>query len=368
MKPTEMQPREEAKVIWHKRQHRKKRRAAVIVLLVFAAIVGIGVSTFYIVRQVGKSALYKKTASASMNMVREETLDDYDPEAVKYQGEIYHYNKDIITFLVMGIDKSDPVNRNITGNINHHEGGQADALFLVSANPHSKKIFVIGINRNTLAPIEMYSQSGQYLTTQMEPISLQHGFGTGLEDSCERQVKAVSELFYKLPISGYVAINMGVFSEINDAVGGVELPLLEKIPKGSATLNQPVGTMVLLKGRDAFDYVHGRNPEEFNSASNRLERQKQYINAFIPKAMAQVKANPSFVVDLYNMVSKYMVTDVSLSQAVYLATEMIGYTVDPEIYSLKGEMVMDLDGFEKYHIDDDALYDLIMELYYEKVE
>lgn len=367
MKPTEMQTNEDAKIIWHKQRRSKKKRIALIALLVFIAIIGIAVSTFFIVRQVGKSALYKKTASASMNMIKEETLDDYDPEAVKYKGGIYHYNKDIITFLVMGIDKYEPVNRNLPQNLDHRKGGQADALFLVSADPHTKRIFIIGINRNALAPVEVYSKTGQYLSTQMEAISLQHGFGTGLEDSCERQVRAVSELFYNLPISGYAAINMGVFSKINDAVGGVELELLEQIPGASALLNQPVGTRVTLKGKDAFDYVHGRNTEEFNSANKRLERQKQYINAFIPKAIAQVKADAGFVVELYNMVSKYMVTDVSLSQVVYLASEMLGYTVDPEIRSLEGEMVLDSDGFEKYHVDDDALYDLIMELYYEQV-
>ncbi len=355
------------KVIWRKR--RRKRRMILRLLLIVLALIGIGLSVFLIVRKSGKAALYKKTESASMTIGAKETLEDYDPDAVEYKGEIYHYNKDILTFLVMGIDKMTPVNRNVPSSIDHRQGGQADALFLVSADPHKKRIFVVGVNRNALAPVDIFDKDGQYLATQMEPVSLQHGFGTGLEDSCELQVKSVSELFYKLPISGYAAINMGVFPKINDAVGGVELPLLERMSGVAPVLNQPEGTVVTLQGNAAFDYVHDRNSKEFASANKRLARQKQYISAFIPKAISKVKENPGFALDLYDLVSKYMVTDVSGSQVVYLASEMLGYTFDAQdIYTLDGEMVLDDDGFEKFHVDDDALYDLIMQLYYEKVE
>lgn len=355
------------KVVWHR--EKKKSKAPLIVLLVIAALLVIVASGFFVVRHTGKLALRQKTESVQMNMAKEENLQEYDPDAVKYQGEIYHYNKDMLTFLVMGIDKMTPVNRNPKGKINYLKGGQADALFLVSANPHTKEVFVIGINRNAMASIEVLSEEGQYLTTKQDVICVQHGFGTGLEDSCERQVRVVSELLYNLPISGYAAINMGAVSKINDAVGGVELPLLHKIPKGSALLRQPEGTMVTLKGKDAFDYLHNRDVDEFGSANKRLERQKQYANVFIPKAVEKIKENPSFVVNLYNEVSKYMVTDITLSQAVYLATELSGYTFDSNhIYTLEGETVVADDGFEQFYVDDDALYDLIMKLYYEKVQ
>ena len=370
MKPTENQPQ---KVVFRKRRSKKTILLHwLIFLLAAAAVISAVPLTFMAVQKIGKAALYGKTQSASMEMQREElpevSLEDYDPEAVKYKGGIYHYNKDILTFLVMGIDKMQPVNRKPNPKADFREGGQADALFLVSANPHTKEIFVVAINRNALAPVEVYDKYGNYITTQMEPVSLQHGFGTGLEDSCERQVKCVSEMFYKLPIAGYAAINMGIFIPLNDAIGGVELPLLHKVPDGSWRLNQQPGTMVHLMGQDALDYVHERDADKFASANERLERQKQYITAFIPKAVSAVKQDIGLVTRLYDIANRYMVTDIDLSKAVFLAGEMLGYTFNTEaMYSLQGEMVLDEDGFEKFHVDEDALYDLIMQLYYEKI-
>lgn len=45
---------------------------------------------------------------------------------VKYNGQIYAYNEDILTFLIMGIDKTKDVKEVAEGT----NGGQADALFL----------------------------------------------------------------------------------------------------------------------------------------------------------------------------------------------------------------------------------------------
>ena len=56
-----------------------------------------------------------------------------------------------------------------------------------------------------------------------------HGYGDGMELSCERSVAAVSRLFYNLPISGYAAINMGAIPALNDAVGGVQVTVLDDV-------------------------------------------------------------------------------------------------------------------------------------------
>ena len=36
-------------------------------------------------------------------------------------------------------------------------------------------------------------------------------------------------MFYNLPISGYMSINMGAIGDINDAIGGVEVKCLCRI-------------------------------------------------------------------------------------------------------------------------------------------
>ena len=69
--------------------------------------------------------------------------DETDPDEYDFDYvDKYDYNDDIITFLVMGIDKMDEEVSSVYGEIN---GGQADALFLVVFNPHDKTTKIIGI-------------------------------------------------------------------------------------------------------------------------------------------------------------------------------------------------------------------------------
>lgn len=129
---------------------------------------------------------------------------DWQNGWVKYKNQIYAYNEDILTFLFMGIDKQDETVQEMPEGT---DGGQADALFLLVLNPRKKEMDLIGINRNTMTQIDMYSDTGAYIDTITAQICVQHGFGNGMEESCVYQKEAVSRLFYGLPIHGYAAVN-----------------------------------------------------------------------------------------------------------------------------------------------------------------
>ena len=175
------------------------------------------------VRAVGKHRLYGQAVTAQPELqhigiegpLTEEENEKWQEGWVKYQDGIYMYNEEILTFLVMGIDKQNDVEEVEEGT----DGGQADALFLVALNPKDESIKVIGINRNTMTDIAIYDDSGKYVSTVKAQLAIQHGFGNGVEESCEYQKKAVENLFYQLPIHGYAAVNMSAVSTINDAVG-----------------------------------------------------------------------------------------------------------------------------------------------------
>ena len=63
-----------------------------------------------------------------------------------------------------------------------------------------------------------------------------------------------------------------------------------------------------------------------------------------------------------------MVTDIDLNSFTYLATEALDYEFDVEnLYSLQGEVVQG-NLFEEFYIDDDALQELIVKLFYEPEE
>ena len=66
-----------------------------------------------------------------------------------------------------------------------------------------------------------------YINTIKGPIAIQHGYGDGAEISDEATVNAVSNLLYSTPVYRYAAMNMSAIETINDAVGGVQVEILE---------------------------------------------------------------------------------------------------------------------------------------------
>lgn len=348
---------------------REKKRSIITVSCILAVIVFI-VSGISIVRAVGKNRLQNQAAMKAPEldmMIDEEPLTEEEENKwqegwVKYQGKIYQYNEEVMTFLVMGIDKYSDVEEVPEGT----DGGQADALFLVILNPKDKTIKVLGINRNSMTDIDIYDDKGEYTTTVKAQIAVQHGFGNGMEESCEYQVKAVENLLYGVPIHGYAAVNMSAIATINDAVGGVEVTVLEDLTKKDASLVE--GSRVHLMGESAFWYVKYRDVYIEHSADGRLERQKQYLKAFINTAKQAAKEDISVILDLYKAVIPQMVTNVSLDEVAYLAPVIVDYQFhEDSFYSMKGESVRG-ENFDEFYFDEPALREMILEIFYEEVE
>ncbi len=354
----------------HYHAHRHGWKKVMLVVLTVFLFLGCGVfAAWRILDAMGKRALYKRDgAQAPTLAVTEEVTgenagtsgaENWKAGWVRHNGKIYEYNSEILTFLIMGVDDMNHVSKK-SGGIS---GGQADSLFLLVMNPKSEKINVVAINRNTMTEIDVYDEDGNFAYTGVGQICLAHGYGDGMELSCELEEKAVSNLFYSLPLSGYVAINMGAVPLINDAVGGVVVPRMTLVDG-----EIQYGEDETLMGQDAFQYVHFRDLSVFDSAGFRLEKQKVYLRALMRKMMEAVRKDPAMIVNLYQTISQYMVTDVDVAEVTYLAGQMPSYSLDLDtIYSLKGETITGDQGFEEFHYDEDALYETMLEVFYEEV-
>ena len=288
---------------------------------------------------------------------------NWESDWIRYNGSVYDYNEDITTFLIMGIDKNDET---VTEVQEGTDGGQADGLFLLVLNPHTKSINIIGINRNSMTDVDVYDEYGRYMTTVIAQIATQHGFGNGMEESCEYQVKAVSNMFYQLPIHGYAAINMSAIPIINDQVGGVDVTVLEDLTKWDKTLVK--GEKVHLEGKSAFTYVKERDLTKFGSNDRRLERQRQYLNGFIKAARDNAAEDSDMAVNLFKAISGKMVTNISIDEISYLAPEIIDYSFDATDFMMIDGETKKTGEFEEFHVDQDDLYRTIIEVFYEKVE
>lgn len=353
----------------------KKRKRKVVALTVLAAITGLlaaAFAAFLIVGAIGKANLRSNVIAApklenapvviELQPTEEESAG-WKEGWVKYNGQVYAYNEDILTFLIMGIDKTKDVKEVAEGT----NGGQADALFLVVLNPHDDSLSVIGINRNTMTDVSVYDNNGSFVNTVKAQIAVQHGFGNGVEESCEYEVNAVQHLFYEMPVHGYAAINMSAIGPLTDMVGGVDVVALEDIKSGNSTVIKE-GEEVHLEGDLAFAYIHNRDTKEFGSADHRLERQKQFITTYLQKVKQKTKEDIGFPISVYQSIAPQTVTSLTVDEMTYLVSIAKDYSFDENyLYTLKGETKQG-DVFEEFYVDETDLFELILKVFYEPVE
>lgn len=328
------------------RTKKKTFLIAIISIFIFFMLLTGG---FAIIRAVGKNHLQSKA--------------DIPLEPVRYQDKLYEYNENILTFLVMGIDKGRA--KFLTTETDSIGNGQADALFLAVLNKEDNTIKIIGINRNTMTDIYDCDDTEGSISTFFSQIALQHAYGKDGKVGCEYQLKVVQELFYNLPINGYAAINVDAVPTINDAVGGVEVEVLENLTSRDASLVE--GNRVRLMGESAYWYVKYRDIDQFASVDMRTKRQAQYLNGFIEAAKQSVKENPYAVFQLYEELMPQMDTNISAIEAVYLASVLPQYHFgDNSFYNVPGETVMG-EKYEEFYPDEDALLTLILDIFYKEM-
>lgn len=350
---------------------KKKLGIGALTMITIIAVVLVIVGTVAVMRMIGKASLSVSVAETE-NVILGEAAEELERNEILYEDGDYVFNEDLVTVLVMGIDKETVTTvggQSFTADEeSEFAGGQADALFLVLVNPHDKNVYVVAINRNAMAEVDVFDEEGNYQGIFTKQIALQHGYGDGKEESCLRQVKAVSRMFHGIPINAYAAISMDAIPELNDAVGGITVEVLDDIiyPEYDMDLHQ--GETITLYGEKAYWYVRLRNENIFNSNELRLQRQKQYLTTFASEAKNQSVADIRVAINLYKTVRKYMVTDIDLSEFTYMATEYLDYNFDIEnMYSLEGEVIQG-NNFEEFYVDDDALQELIIELFYEPAD
>lgn len=336
---------------------RKKFNVWITALIVTVAVVVIGFSTYTIARTIGKHTLTKVESDALVTK--------------EYKGKTYYLNEDLVSVLLMGIDNEtveEVGGKSWTAEEGSQiAGGQADALFLAIMNPHKKKLSLLSINRNTMTDVDVFDENGNYLGIYKEQICLQHGYGDGKEQSCERQVKTVSRMLDDVPINAYAAISMDAIPALNDAIGGVTVVALDELVYPEYNVEFHEGETYDLKGIDAYWYLRLRHEDEFDSATKRLARQKQYIANFAAKAKEQATADFRVALDLYQTASKYMVTDVTPSQFTYMASEAIGYDFgEDSLRYIEGETMDGSSGFEEFYADEEKLEETIVDLFYEE--
>ena len=370
-------------VIRHRKRVRTKILCALGVLLAILAVLAVIIVILVNVwRSTGRFGLlqHAKENSADAVQAMQKAADEKKPETsdtqeteesyelqegqIRYNGKTYQYKENLMNILCLGIDSRDGIEKEKTPGT----AGQADCVILAVLDDDAKTIQLINISRDSMVPVHVYATDGSLVEDRKEQLALQYAYGNGRDWSCQLMEEAVSELFYGLPIHGYCALSMNSIADLNDAVGGVTVT----VPEDLAVMQPKLftaGTTVTLKGDLAYHFVHDRDYMSADIASNnkRIARQKAYAVAFVNQFKQGMKEDLSLPVKLYQTAEKQMVTSISLDQAVYLCTEYMNSSFDTDnIYTVDGEVTMG-EKYAEFQVDDDALYQLILDVFYEEV-
>lgn len=343
---------------------RKKKGPLIAVLVIFGILVlllATAVGAYFYLNKKGEAQLKKNQSIASITAPEEASSED-DGKTIVYNGAKYKYNEDNINILFMGVDRD----MQDTGEKVIGENGQADVLIWAALDSKTGHLSLINISRDAMVDVNKYNVEDKYLGTDKMQLCLAYSYGDGKEKSCENTLQSVSRLMYGMPINAYVAIDYSAIAPLNDAIGGVTVNVLEDLTQSDSALK--AGETVTLHGEQAQTYVRSRNTEVLDSNNQRMERQKQYIDAFLQQAISQTKKNLTLPVTLYNDVSDYMVTNISASEVTHLATLMIQNGVSGgDILTVPGEVTQG-DVYAEFNPDDKELYKLILSVFYKEIK
>ncbi|MCI5857315.1 MAG: LCP family protein [Agathobacter sp.] len=306
---------------------------------------------------------YPDTDGQPVEETAQETtaVEKWQEGTIVYGDRYYRYNSRLKTYLFMGIDTNEAVYNMDTKDT----GYQSDAIFLIVADSMNQKLSVITINRNTMTEIERFTGNGVSMGKANSQICVQHAYGDGKKLSCTRVETAIANLFYNIPIHGYFSMNMGAIPGMNDAVGGVTVDVMDDLDYADKGVSLKAGETVNLNGAEAYCYLRGRDINDFDSATERLRRQEQYISAFLAK-LKQCDDRKTALTEVYSAISDYTVTDVDFTK---LMDTLLNFDYsEDDMYTVPGESQVGSDGHEEFYVDEEAFYDLIIRIFYEEVD
>lgn len=240
-------------------------------------------------------------------------------DVVEYEGKTYRRNTYVKAILCMGVDRKGSLEESqVAGS-----GGQADAIVLVAQDTARDQVRMLMLPRDTMTFITLTDLSGNVLGQDIQHLTLAYGYGDGREVSCEYMCQAVTTLLNGLSIDGYMAVSLGALPILNEGVGGVTVTIGEEGLQEADPSFTP-GARVTLKGDLAEKFVRYRDVNVKNSALDRMERQKTYIQGFAEAAKNQAAREEGFAERMLEETRPYMVTNLDKGEYLDLAMAFLG--------------------------------------------
>ena len=288
----------------------------------------------------------------------------FTPEpVVEYNGNQYHKKNNLTAILLMGTDH---YTDETTGEDSFRNGGQADFLVLLVIDEQEKRITPIQIDRDTLAEVTILGVLGNETGTRLTQICLAHGFGDGGKQSCSLQRDAVSRLLFGVNIPYYIAMSMDGISTLNDAVGGVTVTIADDFTKLDPQMK--IGATITLNGTQAEYFVRNRMDIGVGTNQERGKRQTQYWDALVQQMDQRLKTeeDTDFLHVILKQMDPYLTSNMANGRLINEIWNDREYSRQEMVHP-QGEYTIGDDGFAEFHVNEAALEELVMRLFYQKV-
>ena len=281
--------------------------------------------------------------------------ENFVSKTITRDGVDYFPRQDITVMIVLGIDQYGPVEA--SGSYNN--SGAADMVMLMIFDEQNEMCNILYLNRDTMLEMPVLGIGGKQAGTYYGQLALSHTYGSGLEDSCENVKNTLESFLPGIAIDYYVSMNMDAISILNDAVGGVTVTVVDDFSDVDPTITKGELT---LRGEQAINYVRTRKDVGDQKNITRMERQKEYVDGFLKALRAKETEDTDFIVNVYDEVSQYLVTDCSVNVLSSMMERYTDYAVG-EIVTPEGENVMG-EKYYEFYADEEKLDELILRLFY----
>ena len=234
-------------------------------------------------------------------------LDTSDLNYKNRPSAIEETDESPINILVMGSDS-----REGDGNTGYGqaEGERSDTTLLVHIYRGRESALIVSIPRDSLVTIpDCIDQSGvvQPSTTQ----KFNAAFSIGGPDCTVKTVESLTNL----RIDKFVVFDFSAFKKVVDAIGGVNICLVNPISDpivaghGGSGLNLPAGD-VTLNGDQALQFVRARKNLGDGSDVSRITRQQAFMGAIIRDMSDKgILSNPGMIFQILQALTESLATN-----------------------------------------------------------
>jgi LCP family protein required for cell wall assembly len=280
---------------------------------------------------------------------------------VTYQDKQYEYNTRVTTILYVGIDSLDKLESSKV----YGQAPRSDAFVLAVLDEYSHTMTMVALNRNTMTDIQQYDLSGNKTSKVNKQLAYAFAEGEGGKESCKNTVSTISSLLGNIPIDYYAVMNRDAIPYMNELAGGVTVT----VPDDELAGEYPElykGNTVTLDGEQAVSFLRYRDTDIAYSNSNRMERQKTYVNAFINTVKSSVKDNAEDTWEKINDsgINDYMMTDIKRNQYINLINSLNNVDLDNTEYYMPDGTNDNSKELEEFYVDETALYEKILDICY----